>query len=104
MDKEFKNGRLYLRRTEEERAPLIQRLARIEGQLRGVRLMVEGDRYCGDEVQQILAILAATREVMRVIVGQHVAAGIEFALDGQASTADMMADFDIVLGSLIKDQ
>jgi DNA-binding FrmR family transcriptional regulator len=104
MDKTFKNGRLLLTRTEAERAPLLQRLAKIEGQLRGVQQMVEGDRYCGDEVQQMLAILAATREVMRLIVAQHVAAGIEFALDGGASKSDIMEDIDTVLRSLIRDQ
>ncbi len=104
MDKVFQNGRLLLSRTDAERAPLLQRLAKIEGQLRGVRQMVEGDRYCGDEVQQILAILSATREVMGLIVAQHVAAGIEFALDGGVSTEDIMQDIDKVLRSLVRDQ
>jgi DNA-binding FrmR family transcriptional regulator len=103
MDKEFKNGRLFLHRTEEERTPILLRIAKIEGQLRGVKQMVEGDRYCGDKVQQILAILAATKEVMRVIVAQHVTAGIEFALEGEASTTDVMADIDKVLRSLIRN-
>jgi DNA-binding FrmR family transcriptional regulator len=90
MDKEFKNGRLFLHRTEEERTPVLQRIAKIEGSLRGVK--------------QILAILAATKEVMRVIVARHVSAGIEFALEGEASTSDIMADIDKVLRSLIRDQ
>ncbi len=104
MKKEFKNGQLYLHRTESERAPLLQRLAKIEGQLRGVQQMVEGDRYCGDELNQMLAILAGTREVMRLIVAQHVSAGIEFALDGEGSRSEVLADIDKVLSSLIRDQ
>jgi hypothetical protein len=34
MDKEFKNARLSLHRTYEERAPILQRIAKIEGELR----------------------------------------------------------------------
>jgi Metal-sensitive transcriptional repressor len=45
MEVEF-TGRLHLRRTAEEKQPLLQRLGRIEGQVRGLRQMVEDDRFC----------------------------------------------------------
>jgi len=44
MRYEFRDGRLHLHRTAEEKEPLLQRLGRIEGQVRGVRQMVEDDR------------------------------------------------------------
>ncbi len=50
MRYEFRDGRLHLHRTAEEKEPLLQRLGRIEGQVRGVRQMVEDDRYCLDEM------------------------------------------------------
>ena len=80
MDRKFVDGRLLLERTAEEREPLLQRLRRIEGQVRGLQQMLEQDRYCLDELQQINAIVAATREVSLLIVGQHVSAGLERAI------------------------
>ena len=80
MDHEFKEGRLYLRRTSDERAPIVARLARIEGQVRGIRQMIEEDRYCGDEIQQANAVTSAMREVAVLIISQHLSAGVEHAL------------------------
>jgi CsoR family transcriptional regulator, copper-sensing transcriptional repressor len=80
LDREFVDGRLQLQRLPEEREPILQRLRRIEGQVRGLQQMLEQDRYCIDELQQINAIQAAMREVSLLIVGQHVSAGIDRAV------------------------
>lgn len=77
MDYEFKSGRLHLRLTPDEREPILKRLRRIEGQVRGLQQMLEQDRYCGDEVQQAHAVIAAMREVALLIAGLHLAAGVE---------------------------
>ncbi len=81
MEYEFRDGRLYLHRTEEERAPIVTRLARIEGQVRGIRQMIQDDRYCGDEIQQANAVTAAVREVALMIISQHLAAGVRCAIE-----------------------
>jgi len=94
MDHEFKDGRLYLRRTPDERAPLIARLARIEGQVRGIRQMIEEDRYCGDEVQQANAVTSAMREVAIMIISQHLTEGLKYAAAGAnhaASVQEMLS-------------
>ena len=83
MDYEFRDGRLFVRRTTEERRPLLQRLNRIEGQVRGVRQMIEEDRHCRDEIQQINAIVAAMREVALLVVTDHLNAALEFAVENQ---------------------
>ena len=81
-------GRIELRRSNDEKKPILLRLSRIEGQVRGLRGMIEEDRYCLDEVQQINAITAALREVAMVIIGQHVAQGVEVAIrDNDSSLA-----------------
>ena len=80
MEHEFRDGRLYIARTEEERAPIVQRLRKIEGQVRGLIQMVESDRYCLDEVQLANAITAATREVALMILSSHLDAGVEYAV------------------------
>jgi len=93
MDHSFIDGRLYLHRTAEERDPLLLRLRKIEGQVRGLRQMLEEDRYCLDEVQQANAITAAIREVALLIMAQHLEAGIEFAVasnDVPAALKDLL--------------
>ncbi|WP_158746471.1 metal-sensitive transcriptional regulator, partial [Acidisphaera sp. L21] len=52
MDYEFRDGKLFVSRSPEERDPLLKRLRRIEGQVRGLIQMLEADRYCLDEIQQ----------------------------------------------------
>jgi CsoR family transcriptional regulator, copper-sensing transcriptional repressor len=89
-------GRVRLARTEEERLPLIRRLGRIEGQVRGLRAMIETDRHCLDEIQQIRAATAALREVALLIIGQHVTEGLNLALREQDRDA-VLADLQGVL-------
>ncbi len=94
MDFSFRDGRLYLQRNPEERDPLLRRLRKVEGQVRGLRQMLEDDRYCLDEVQQANAISAGVREVALLIMEQHLKAGMEFAIeskDAAAALQDMMS-------------
>ena len=49
-------------RTSEEKQSVINRLKRIEGQVRGIQRMVEEDRYCVDILVQISAINAALKK------------------------------------------
>lgn len=87
------DGRVCLVRTEAERTPLIRRLGRIEGQVRGLRAMVEADRHCLDEIQQIRAMTAALREVGLLIIDQHVNEGLRLAArdqDREAVMADLL--------------
>ena len=49
----------------------LARLGRIEGQVRGVTRMVEGDRYCIDVLTQIRAVRAAIDKVEQEILHDH---------------------------------
>ncbi|QRI64439.1 metal-sensitive transcriptional regulator [Shinella sp. PSBB067] len=49
----------------------LQRLARLEGQVRGVIRMVEEDRYCVDILNQTLAIRSALAQVEVLILQDH---------------------------------
>lgn len=94
MDYEYRNGRLYLHRSAAEREPVLLRLRRIEGQVRGLQQMIEEDRHCLDEVQQINAVTAALREVLMLVISGHLDAAIDFAVeaqDGQAAVKEMIA-------------
>ena len=59
-------------RTEEEIRALQNRLSRIEGQVRGVRGMVERDAYCVDILTQVTAISAALNAFSRELLANHV--------------------------------
>lgn len=58
----------------------LKRLGRIEGQVRGLARMVEGDRYCIDIVTQISAVRAALRRVEGEIMRDHVSHCVEHAI------------------------
>ena len=60
------------RRGEAEYKSLINRLARIEGQVRGVRRQVESDAYCVDILMQVSAIQAALNAFSRELLGSHI--------------------------------
>src|ERR1700749_1942092 len=94
MEYEFRAGRLFEHRTADEKARIIDRLKKIEGQVRGIRQMIEDSRYCLDEVQQSNAIVAAMRQVELMIIEDHLNAGMHFAVNSQdigAAVKDMMA-------------
>ena len=50
----------------------VHRLNRIEGQVRGVRKMVESDAYCTDILVQVSAVSAALNAFSRELLGQHI--------------------------------
>jgi CsoR family transcriptional regulator, copper-sensing transcriptional repressor len=62
------------------KAASLKRLKRIEGQVRGLVRMVEGDRYCIDVVTQITAVRAALRKVEEEVLRDHVAHCVDGAI------------------------
>ncbi|MDF1806033.1 MAG: metal-sensitive transcriptional regulator [Hyphomonas sp.] len=58
----------------------LKRLARIEGQVRGVSKMIDQDRYCIDVVRQIQAIKAALSGLEKVVLDDHLETCVEDAL------------------------
>ena len=59
-------------RSEKEMKDLITRLSRIEGQVRGVKHMVEQERYCVDILNQVAAIQAALNSFNKELLSNHV--------------------------------
>ncbi len=59
-------------RSEEESRALINRLSRIEGQVRGIRGMVERDAYCPDILTQVAAVTAALNAFNRELLAEHI--------------------------------
>ncbi len=64
----------------ETKTAVQKRLNRVEGQVRGISRMVEGDRYCIDIVTQIAAVRAALRRIEEEVLRDHVAHCVEHAI------------------------
>ena len=58
--------------SEDERKRLVNRLSRIEGQIRGLREMVNNDAYCPDILIQVSAASAALNSFSKELLGQHI--------------------------------
>ena len=59
-------------RSEAEYKKLIHRLNRIEGQVRGIRNMVEEERYCVDILNQVSAVQAALNSFNKELLANHI--------------------------------
>lgn len=76
-------------RSEEEARQLIHRLNRIEGQIRGIRGMVEKNVYCTDILMQVAAANAALNAFTRELLGNHIrTCVIQDIRDGKDETVD----------------
>jgi DNA-binding FrmR family transcriptional regulator len=68
--------------TKKSKAAFLNRLSRIEGQVRGLSRMIEEDRYCIDIVTQIGAVRAALRRVEHELLRDHVGHCVREAMQG----------------------
>ena len=59
-------------RYQAEQQALLNRLRRIEGQVRGIQRMVDEDRYCVDILQQMAAITSGLQEVSLIVLRSHI--------------------------------
>jgi CsoR family transcriptional regulator, copper-sensing transcriptional repressor len=78
---------------------VLKRLARIEGQIRGVSRMVEGDRYCIDVLTQIQASEAALHGVALGLLDDHVRHCMDGTAAERAEKADELMD---AVGRLVR--
>lgn len=59
-------------RDEKEFKDLLTRLNRVEGQIRGIRNMVEEERYCVDIFNQVMAVQSALNSFNKVLLSNHI--------------------------------
>ncbi len=70
----------------------LNRLKRIEGQVRGLQRMVDGDRYCADILTQLSSVQQALRAVGRELLRNHLRHCAAQAIRGGGAPADAMYD------------
>lgn len=76
-------------RSEKEYKDLISRLNRIEGQIRGIKGMIERDAYCTDVLVQLEAAKAAMNSFTKVLLANHIkSCVIEDIKAGKEETVD----------------
>lgn len=60
------------KRSQDEYLKLINRLNRIEGQIRGLKNMLENDAYCTDILMQSSAVNAAVNAFNKELISEHI--------------------------------
>lgn len=89
MEKQCCCGNKKKERDEKEYKDLLNRLRRIEGQVRGVEKMVENDVYCVDILTQVSAITAALNSFNKVLLANHIRTCVaEDIREGKDDTID----------------
>ena len=76
-------------RTEKEYKDLMNRLSRIEGQVRGIKGMLEKDAYCPEILVQVSAVNAALNSFNKVLLANHIRTCVADDIrDGKDETID----------------
>ncbi len=80
-------------RSQQEYKDLIHRLNRIEGQIRGIKGMVEKDAYCTDILVQVSAVNAALNSFNKVLLANHIKTCVTRDIkDGKEETVDELVE------------
>lgn len=80
-------------RSDEEYKKLMNRLSRIEGQIRGIKRMLENDAYCPDILTQSAAVTSAMNAFSRELLSNHVHhCVVRDIKNGDESTVDELMD------------
>ena len=87
----------------ENRQKTLDRLARLEGQVRGIAKMVSEERYCVDILAQTAAVRSALKGVERLILEDHARHCVQIAIDS-GDPAEQQAKLQELIALLQKTQ
>lgn len=87
-------------REEDELRCLVNRLSRIEGQVRGVKKMLEDEAYCTDVLTQVTAIQAALNAFNKELLANHIKSCV--VEDIRAGKLEVVDDLVSTLQKLMK--
>lgn len=87
-------------RAEKDKKKLVNRLSRIEGQIRGIKKMIENDAYCNDVLIQSAAVGAAINAFNRELLSNHIhSCVVRDIMEGKDEVVDELM---VTLQKLIK--
>ena len=87
-------------RSEKEQKDLLNRLNRIEGQIRGIKGMLEKDAYCIDILNQVSAANSALNSFTKVLLAEHIKSCV--AEDVKAGNEEKLDELVRTLQKLMK--
>lgn len=90
----------YKERNESEKKDLMNRLKRIEGQVRGLEGMLENNAYCTDIIIQVTAVTSALNSFNKVLLGNHIKTCV--AENIRAGNDDVIGELTQTLQKLMK--
>lgn len=83
----------YKQRSSSQEKMLMNRLNRIEGQIRGIKSMVEDERYCVDILTQVSAVQSALGSFCSLLLGDHIKSCVtERIKEGDTEVVDELCD------------
>ena len=100
MEKEKNCCHKTKERSDKEYRDLLNRLNRIEGQVRGIKGMVEKDAYCTDILVQVAAVNAALNSFNKVLLSNHIRTCV--ADDIRAGKDEVVDELVVTLQKLMR--
>ena len=90
----------YIKARDKEK--MLNRLRRIEGQVRGVQRMVEEEKYCVDILTQISSYIAASERVASLVLKDHMDHCVRAALEDGTKAEEKIAELQEAVERFIK--
>ncbi|MGH1564151.1 metal-sensitive transcriptional regulator [Mumia sp. DW29H23] len=85
-----------------DKAAVLKRLRRIEGQVRGLQRMVEEDTYCIDVLTQVSAATKALESVALSLLDEHLAHCVHDAIASGEGAEDKIAEASAAIARLVR--
>jgi len=85
-----------------QKVDLLKRLARIEGQVRGLSRMIEDERYCIDILDQISAVNRALEKVAVGLMSDHLGHCVTNAAQGGAQATEKIDEATAAIARLLR--
>jgi DNA-binding FrmR family transcriptional regulator len=86
----------------DNKADLLTRLKRVEGQVRGIQRMIESDRYCVDILVQLAAIKSAVHQVALSLLDSHTRGCVADAIVNQEGSIEKIDELMDVIRKFTK--
>lgn len=87
----------------DDKVAVLKRLKRIEGQVRGIERMVEGDTYCIDVLTQVAATTRALEAVALKLLDEHLShCVVDAATKGGPDAAEKLAEASAAIARLVR--
>jgi DNA-binding FrmR family transcriptional regulator len=87
----------------DDKAAILARMKKVEGQVRGIHKMIESDRYCIDVLQQIAAATRALQGVALHLLDEHMAHCVANAVQAGGSEKDIkLREASAAIAQLVK--